>query len=75
MMLHEELAALRTRIARMQSERDTWQAAGRQAKSIAAYCGVEALELQLERLRQESLRTSDRPGWIDGPRGSTDDTA
>jgi hypothetical protein len=75
MMLREELAALRTRIARAQSERDTWRTAGRQAKYIEAYCAVEALELQLERLRQEGLRTSRREGWIDGPRGSPDDPA
>jgi len=58
MMLHEEIVALRARIARKQDERDTWLAAGNQAKYMKAFCELESLELQLERLRQEGLRTS-----------------
>jgi hypothetical protein len=58
MMLRQEIVALRARIARKQAERDTWRATGNQAKYMKAFCEVEALELQLERLRQEGLRTS-----------------
>lgn len=56
MTLREEIAVLRTRIAKAESERDTWRASGRQEKYLEAHCVVEALELQLERLRQEGLR-------------------
>jgi hypothetical protein len=58
MMLRQEIVALRARIARAQAERDAWMAAGSQAKYMKAFCELESLELQLERLRQEGLRTS-----------------
>lgn len=57
MILHDEIAALRARIARRETERDAMRASGRQEKYLAA-CDVETLELQLERLRQEGLRTT-----------------
>lgn len=44
-----DLDALRARIARAESERDTWRAAGDQEKYLAAYGMVEALQLQLDR--------------------------
>lgn len=47
----EEVAAVRARIAKAESERDGWRAAGRQERYLEAYLMVEALELQLERLR------------------------
>ena len=56
MTIREEIAAMQARIAKAQSERDTWQSAGMQDKYLEAYSLVEALELQLERLRQEGLR-------------------
>ena len=56
MTLREEIAVLRTRIGKAELERDTWRASGRQEKYLEADCVVEALELQLERLRQEGLR-------------------
>jgi hypothetical protein len=56
MTLHEEIAALQARIAKAQSERDTWRTTGMQQKYLEAYSLVEALELDLERLRQEGLR-------------------
>jgi hypothetical protein len=58
MILHDEIAALRTRIAKRETERDAMRATGRQEKYLAAFCDVETLELQLERLRQEGLRTT-----------------
>lgn len=51
MSFQEELAALRERIAKAESERDRWRSAGSQEKYLEAYSTVEALELQLERLR------------------------
>ena len=53
MTLLEDVDALKTRLARVLSERDAWRAAGLQEKYLEAYSMVEALELQLEtRLRQ-----------------------
>ena len=46
------MAALRDRIAKAESELDRWRAAGMQEKYLEAYSMVEALELQLDRLRQ-----------------------
>lgn len=48
----EEIAALRARIRKAESERDVWRASGRQEKYLEAYLMVDALELQLERLRK-----------------------
>jgi hypothetical protein len=47
----QEITAMRARIAKAESERDGWRAAGRQERYLEAYLMVEALELQLERLR------------------------
>lgn len=58
MILHDEIAALRLVIARRETERDALRASGRQEKHHAAFCDLESLELRLERLRQEGLRTS-----------------
>lgn len=56
MTLQEEIAELQARIAKAESERDTWRTSGMQDKYLEAYSLVEALALQLERLRQEGLR-------------------
>jgi hypothetical protein len=53
----EKLATLRARIAKAESDRDTWRTSGMQDKYLEAYSMVEALELQVDRLRQESLRS------------------
>jgi hypothetical protein len=47
----QEITAMRARIAKAESERDGWRAAGRQERYLESYLMVEALELQLERLR------------------------
>jgi hypothetical protein len=52
MNFQEDLAALQARIARAESERDGWRASGMQEKYLEAYSMVEALELQLDQLRQ-----------------------
>lgn len=58
MSLREEIAALRTRIVKAESARDAWRVSGRQEKYVEAWCVTEALELQLEQLRQEGLWAS-----------------
>lgn len=56
MTFKDEISALRSRIAKAETERDTWRTTGLQEKYLESYSQVEALELQLERLRQEGLR-------------------
>lgn len=58
MILHDEIAALHACIAKRETERAALRASGRQEKHHAAFCDVETLELQLERLRRQGLRTS-----------------
>lgn len=48
----EDIAAIQVRIAKAESERDAWRGSGRQEKYLEAYSMVEALELQLDRLRK-----------------------
>lgn len=57
MTFKEEIAALRGRIAKAESDRDTWRASGMQEKYLEAYSRVDALELELDRMRQQGLRT------------------
>jgi hypothetical protein len=57
MILHDEIASLRACIAKRETERAAIRASGRQEKHHAAFCDVDTLQLQLERLRQEGLRT------------------
>jgi hypothetical protein len=58
MTFQDEIAALRARLAKAESDRDAWRTSGMQEKYLEAYLLVEALELQLDRLRQEGLRTA-----------------
>jgi hypothetical protein len=51
--LHDDVAALRCRIAKAEKDRDTWKISESNEKYLEAYFLVEALELQLdERLRK-----------------------
>jgi hypothetical protein len=52
MSVQEDIAALQVRVARAEAERDSWRVSGMQEKYLEAYSMVEALELQLDRLRQ-----------------------
>lgn len=52
MSLHEQASGLQLRISRAEAERDAWRAAGLQEKYLEAYFMVEALEVQLDRLRR-----------------------
>jgi hypothetical protein len=58
MTFNEEIAALRARLAKAEFDREAWRTSGMQEKYLEAYSLVDALELQLDRLRQEGLRTS-----------------
>ena len=60
MTFKDEIVDMQARLAKAQSERDAWQSSGMQEKYLEAYSRFEALELGLERLRQEGLRTSAR---------------
>lgn len=66
MTLHEEITALQERIVRAQAERDGWRGAGLRERYLEAYSMVEALELQLERLRACAL-----PALPRGPSAKT----
>jgi hypothetical protein len=57
MTFNDEITAMRARIAKAESQRDTWQTSGMQEKYLEAYSLVQALELELERMRQEGLRS------------------
>ena len=60
MSFREEIATLRARIAKAESERDSWRASGRQEKYLEAYSMVEALELQLDLLRGAARKSAGR---------------
>ena len=60
MTFQEDIAAMQVRIAKAESERDSWRVSGMQEKYLEAYSMVEALELQLDRLRQ-AARLGARP--------------
>ena len=53
MTLQEDIEVIKERIAKSESARDAWQAAGLKERYLEAYFMVEALERQLdERLRR-----------------------
>jgi hypothetical protein len=58
MTFQDEVRALQQRIAQALSERNTWQASGLQEKYLEAYSRVDALELELDRLRQAGLQAT-----------------
>lgn len=60
MTFNEEITAMRARIAKAEAERDTWRTSGNQEKYLESYSAVEALDLQLEGLRQQGLRNMAR---------------
>jgi hypothetical protein len=60
MTFQEDIAAMQVRIAKAESERDSWRVSGMQEKYLEAYSMVEALELQLDLLRQ-TARLGARP--------------
>jgi hypothetical protein len=57
MSFQEDIAALQVRIAKAESDRDSWRVSGLQEKYLEAYSMVEAMALQLDVLRKAA-----RPG-------------
>lgn len=49
MTFHQDIAALKDRIAKAESERESWRISGMQEKYLEACSVVDALALQLER--------------------------
>jgi len=62
MTFQGDIAALQVRIAKAESDRDGWRVSGLQEKYLEAYSMVEALELQLDLLRQ-AARLGARPAF------------
>ena len=56
--LREAFVTIRARIESAQLARDAHRVAGSQEKYLEAYSMVEALELQLQKMRTEGLRRS-----------------
>jgi hypothetical protein len=54
-----DIDAMNLRIAKAETERDTWRAAGMQEQYLAAYVLVEALDLQLAQLRRQQRNQID----------------
>jgi hypothetical protein len=58
MTLQQEITAMQERIAKAEAERDGWRSSSMQEKYLEAYSMVEALELQLDRLRTAKISRS-----------------
>ena len=70
--LLEDFAELRARIALAESDRDAWRASGSQERYLEGCSLVAALDLRLERLRDEGLRRSaerEPPAAVSLPEG------
>jgi hypothetical protein len=61
-----DIDVLRQRLARAESDRDAWRAAGQGERYQEAYFLVEALELQIDRRRSASAPTpvETLPGYL-----------
>jgi hypothetical protein len=69
MTFQQQVDALRSRIAKAESERDAWRAAGLEEKYFESYFLVEALELQLrQRLRDHTVPVEPEPPSTTGDR-------
>ena len=72
MTFKEEIVAVQARLAQAEAERDTWRTSGMQEKYLGAHSAVEALEVQLEALRQQGLRnTAGAEAAAPAPAGSS----
>lgn len=57
MSSNKEIDAVQARLAKAQTDLEAWRTSGMQEKYLEAYTRVEALELELDRLRQQRLRS------------------
>src|SRR5439155_20761501 len=67
MTLKDEFAALTERIAKARADLAAWKAAGMQEKYIETSSLVDALELQLEGLRQAGLAVNEDTAAVPDP--------
>ena len=59
MTIQQDIDALRAKISKAESDRDTWRAAGREEKYLEAFLMVEAMQLQLDECsRQQGVEGS-----------------
>lgn len=58
MSFDQAIADIRARIAKAGSDRDHWRFSGRQEKYFEAHRRVHALELELDRLRKQRLKSA-----------------
>ena len=56
MAYDQDIADIRARVAKAESDRDDWRSSGSKGKYYEAYFLVNALELELDRLRKQRLR-------------------
>ena len=70
------ITELKARLARAESERDTWRAAGRQEHYLEAYSMVEALAMQLEELERTArfAAAAQAPSVASASPGASPDT-
>ena len=57
MSFNNDIAAIRTRLASARSAREGWRVSGSQQKYVEGHFLVASLEAELERLRQQGLRS------------------
>lgn len=58
MSFNPDIAAVRARIAEARAERAAGQAAGSERRYVAACFRLHALEVELDRLREQHIRSS-----------------
>ena len=72
MSFDQDIAGVRTRIAKAESDRDHWRTSGRQVKYLESCSRVDALEIELDLLRKKRLESAARGEWfrpVDGSAG------
>jgi hypothetical protein len=61
-----DIAVLRQRIAKAESDRDTWRAAGRQENYLEACSMVDALGVQLDQIERSERRIAVETATVAG---------
>jgi len=57
MSFNKDIAIIRARLIKAQSDRDTWRLTGSREKYLESCSLVDAMELELDRLRKLGLRS------------------
>jgi len=58
MTIQQDIDALRAKISKAESDRDTWRAAGREEKYLEAFFMIEAMQLQLDECSRQRGATN-----------------